>query len=150
MNAVWAFLNNSDKLRKWLFIYWLVSPFLFMGYALMMSQTASVDLREVLNEPTMAIAFLTSCMTLIMAGMLKGASSENEKTEKVFGIYAVVQQLLVGNLIGALLSYFFARSLWLAPTAPFAPRLKWVLLPGMVLIGFLSLMVILIAVNRVL
>ncbi|WP_188359022.1 cell shape determination protein CcmA [Rothia aerolata] len=147
---MWAFLNNSDKLRKWLFIYWLVSPFLFMGYALMMSQTASVDLREVLNEPTMAIAFLTSCMTLIMAGMLKGASSENEKTEKVFGIYAVVQQLLVGNLIGALLSYFFARSLWLAPTAPFAPRLKWVLLPGMVLIGFLSLMVILIAVNRVL
>lgn len=150
MNAVWAFLNNSDKLRKWLFIYWLVSPFLFMGYALMMSQTASVDLREVLNEPTMAIAFLTSCMTLIMAGMLKGASGENEKTEKVFGIYAVVQQLLVGNLIGALLSYFFARSLWLAPAAPFAPRLKWVLLPGMVLIGFLSLMVILIAVNRVL
>lgn len=142
MNSIFYALRNTQKLRTFMFWYWIISPFIYFSYQYAVSQTAQVSIREMLNEPAIALAFITSCISIIMAGLLRGAEVENESTERIFGIFAVVQQLLVGNVPGFLLSYFYTRSLWDATGEPFAPRMKWALLGGMALIGFLSFLVL--------
>lgn len=125
-----------------MFWYWIVSPFIYFGYQYAVSQTSQVNMKEMLNEPAIALAFLTSCISIIMAGMLRGAEVENKNTERIFGVYAVMQQLLVGNAPGALLSYLYTRSLWGVAREPFAPRLRWILGGGMALLGLLSALVL--------
>lgn len=147
MNSFLYALRNTQKLRTFMFWYWIVSPVIYFAYQYAVSQSAQVNIREMLNEPAIALAFLTSCISIIMAGLLRGAEAENESTERIFGIFAVVQQLLTGNLPGFLLSYFYTRSLWGALREPFAPRLRWVLLGGMGLLGLLSLLVLVANIN---
>lgn len=142
MNSILYALRDTPKIRMFMFWYWLISPFIYFGYQYAVSQTAQVNMKEMLNEPAIALAFLTSCISIIMAGMLRGAEAENKNTERLFGIFAVVQQLLVGNTPGAILSYFYTRSLWGAAREPFAPRLRWVLWAGMVFLGLLSSLVL--------
>lgn len=140
MNAILYALRNPDKLRTFLFWYWLISPLVFFFYQYAVSSGEGVAFQEMLQQPAIALAFLVSCMSLIMAGLLKAAETENELTERNFGIFAVAQQLVTGNLPGFLLSYFYVRSLWESGGEPFAPRLKWVLVAGMALLGFLSVL----------
>lgn len=142
MNSVLYALQDTQKMRKFMFWYWIASPFVYFGYQYAVSQTAQVGIKEMLNEPAISLAFLTSCISIIMAGMLRAAETENKNTERIFGIFAVAQQLLVGNMPGALLSYFYTRSLWGASREPFAPRLRWVLWGGMALLGLLSALVL--------
>ncbi|WP_421083162.1 cell shape determination protein CcmA [Rothia nasimurium] len=140
MNAILYALRDTDKLRTFLFWYWIISPLIFFFYQFSVSKGTGVTFQEMLQTPTVALAFLVSCISLIMAGLLRAAESENELTERNFGIFAVIQQLLTGNLPGFLLAYFFTRSIWEAGGEPFAPRLKWVMVGGMALLGFLSLL----------
>ena len=139
MNSLLYALRDTHRLRTFMFWYWLISPFIFFFYQFAVSRGENVDFREMLNEPAIALAFIVSCMSLIMAGLLRAAETENENTERIFGMFAVVQQLLTGNIPGFLLSYFYTRSLWGEQRDPFAPRLRWVLLGGMCLLGLLSL-----------
>lgn len=147
MRTILAFLNNSAKLYQYLLAYWIISPLLYLGYAALIAQNSGTSFRELLNNPTVALAFLISCMTLILAGLLKLARSENENTLRLFAIYSTIQQLIVGNLIGVLLSVFLARSLWWEQREQFGPRFKWVLVAGMVLIAFLTFLVLLAGMN---
>ncbi|WP_346844955.1 cell shape determination protein CcmA [uncultured Rothia sp.] len=147
MNNLLAFINNPQKLYKTLLGYWIITPLLYLAYAYFIARETHTDVREFLNTPTVALAFLVSCMTLVMAGLLKLAASENENTLRIFTMYAAFQQLLVGNLIGLLLALFLSRTLWWEQRERFAPRQRWVLLTGMGLIGFLALLVVLIGLN---
>lgn len=147
MTSIFALINNSQKLSKFLFGYWLITPILFMIYVWMTAQSSGTEFKELLNQPTVAIAFLIACMTLIMAGMLKLTQRENPNTTRLFAIYAAVQQLLVGNLVGVLFSYFLVRALRFEQRERFAPAFRWVLVGGMALIGFLSILVLMIALN---
>ncbi|MBF0808739.1 cell shape determination protein CcmA [Rothia nasimurium] len=147
MNALLYALRDTQRLRTFLFWYWLISPFIFFFYQFAVSRGENVDFREMLNEPAIALAFIVSCMSLIMVGLLRAAETENENTERTFGMFAVAQQLLTGNIPGFLLSYFYTRSLWDAPREPFAPCLRWVILAGMALLGLLSLLTLLAYIN---
>lgn len=142
MNAILYALRDEEKMRTFLFWYWIISPFVFFFYQYSVSSSSGVSLQEMLTQPEIALSFLGACMSLIMAGMLRGAESENEVTEKTFGIFAVVQQLLVGNILGFALSFFYTRTMWDAGGEPFAPRLRWVLIGGMALIGLLTALTI--------
>lgn len=142
MNSLLYILSNTQKLRTFMFWYWIISPILYFAYQYAVSQSAQVSIEEMLNEPAIALAFMTSCISIIMAGLLRGAEAENESTERIFGIFAVVQQLLVGNIPGFLLSYFYTRSLWEATGDPFAPCLRWIFVGGMVLLSLLSVLVL--------
>lgn len=142
MTSLFYALSNTQKLRTFMFWYWIISPILYFAYQYAVSQSAQVSIEEMLNEPAIALAFMTSCISIIMAGLLRGAEAENESTERIFGIFAVVQQLLVGNIPGFLLSYFYTRSLWEATGDPFAPRLRWIFVGGMVLLSLLSVLVL--------
>lgn len=144
-------LRDPNKLRTFLFWYWIISPFIYFIYQFALSASTGADIRTLLHEtPIVALAFLTACMSLIMAGMLKLAQSENEGTERTFAIFATAQQLLVGNIPGFLLGYFFARSLWDEMGHPFAPRYRWVLVGGMVLIALLTVLTVIAHVNLLL
>ncbi|MDY3049003.1 MAG: cell shape determination protein CcmA [Rothia sp. (in: high G+C Gram-positive bacteria)] len=147
MNALLYALSDTNRLRTFLFWYWLISPLIFFFYQFAVSQGEQVDFRQMLNEPAIALAFMVSCMSIIMTGLLKAAETENEGTERIFGIFAVIQQLLTGNIPGFLLSYFYTRSLWQERGYPFAPRLRWVLIGGMALLGFLSGLTLLAYIN---
>ena len=149
MTAILNFLQNEKRISQWLFWYWMVSPLLFFLYTYMQVVNADVTFREALNNPNIALAFLTSCMSIITAYLLQVARQENENTERVFSIFAIVQQLLVGNVIGFMLSFFLARALWLFPRETFAPsKMRWVLLGGMVFLSFLTLLTLIARYNQ--
>lgn len=140
MSAIWAFLNDTAKLRKALIIYWCVVPAAFIAYALLTAGKLGLDFRAFLADPTIALTFIICCMMPIQVALLLLARRCNEHTEKAFAIFAGVQQLVVGNVLGALLSYFLARSLWWAPREPLGRPHRAVMLGGTALIGFLTLL----------
>lgn len=148
MTAILSFLQDGQKLSKWLFLYWLISPFAFFLFVYMNSSQGGATFRETLQSAPVALSFLTSCMSLIMAYLLKVAREENENTERIFAMFAVIQQLLVGNPIGFFLAFCLARALWLAPREKFATGIpRWVLLGGMVLLSFLTLLTVIAHLN---
>ena len=68
MNALLYALRDTQRLRTFLFWYWLISPFIFFFYQFAVSRGENVDFREMLNEPAIALAFIVSCMSLMMVG----------------------------------------------------------------------------------
>lgn len=151
MTALLYALRDPNKLRTFLFWYWILTPLVFFIYLLGLTTSSGLDLRAHLNQtPYVALAFLISCMSLLLAGILKLAHTENEGTERTFAIFATAQQLLVGNIPGFLLSYFYARSLWDERGYPFAPRFTWVLIASMAIIGLLSLITVMANINLLL
>lgn len=147
MNAILFALQDSQKMRTFLFWYWIISPLIFFFYQYSVAASSGVAIQQMLQEPGIALAFLSACMSLTMAGLLRASQVENERIEGRFALFATVQQLVTGNILGFLLSYFLTRSLRDVADEPFAPRLKPVLLAGMVLMGLLSLLLIIANIN---
>lgn len=148
MTAILSFIQDEKRLAKWLFLYWLISPFAFFLLVYMNASHAGSSFRENLQSAPVALSFLTSCISLILAYLVHVAQGENENTLRIFAVFAVVQQLLVGNPIGFLLSFFLARALWLVPRDGFSQGVsRWVLIGGMVFIGFLTLLTAFAQVN---
>lgn len=149
MTAILNFLRDEKRLSRWLFWYWMISPFVFFLYTYVQVAQTGTQFREALNQPNIALSFLTSCMSIVTAYLLKVAHEENAHTERSFSIFTIVQQLLVGNLVGFLLSFFLARALWLFPKETFAPsKMRWVLIGGMVLLSFLTLLTLIARYNQ--
>lgn len=149
MNAVINFLESPSKLKMVLFWVWMASAGGFVLYAYMQSNTVGQSFQETLQHGPIALSFLIACMSVIQAVMLKAADAENENTVRIFSIYSVIQQLLVGNVIAALIAFFLVRSLRFEDrTEPFAPRYKWTLWGGMALMGFLTLLTLIARYNQ--
>lgn len=150
MTAILNFLRDETRLSKWLFWYWMISPFVFFFYTYLQTASTGTDLKGALEHPNIALSFLTSCMSIITAYLLKVAHEENERTERIFSLFAVVQQLLVGNVIGFALSFFLARALWLFPRETFAPSkmMRWVLIGGMSLLSLLTVLTLIARFNQ--
>ncbi|GAA1744934.1 cell shape determination protein CcmA [Rothia terrae] len=148
MRALLLLLSDSAKLTKILFWYWLLSAGAFVLFAFTQASSTSTSFEQTLQQPSIALSFLISCMSIIQAVMLKMAHSENENTVRIFSIFSGVQQVLVGNIPAALLSYFLARSLHDAPREPFAPTWRWVLIGVCILLSFLTFLTLLARYNQ--
>lgn len=149
MNAIYNFLDNSSRLKTVLFWVWMVSAAGFILFAYIQSSTVGQSFQETLQHPAIALSFVIACMSVIQAVMLKLADSENEQTVRVLSIYSLIQQLLVGNLIAAVLAFFLMRSLrYEDRDQPFAPQWKWSLIGGMVLLGILTLLTLIARYNQ--
>ncbi|MBM7051164.1 hypothetical protein [Rothia sp. ZJ1223] len=149
MNAIYNFLENSSRLRTVLFWVWMLSAAGFVFFAYTQSMTVGQSFSETLQHPAIALSFLVACMSVIQSVMLKVAESENPQTVRLFGIFSVVQQILVGNLIAALVAFFLVRSLRFEDrTEQFAPQWRWALVGGMVLIGVLTLLTLIARYNQ--
>ncbi|MDO4253261.1 MAG: hypothetical protein Q4C74_08510 [Rothia sp. (in: high G+C Gram-positive bacteria)] len=144
MKAVQNFLTDSSKLSASLFYYWLIAPLVFLTCVFLLTNSGSNSFRDMLQEPTVTLSFMAACMSLILAGLLKLAQRTGPHSLKTFCLVASLQQLLVGNLIGLVLSFCLFWSLcgqaW--------PRQKNpLLLLGMVFITCLSLLISLLSIN---
>ena len=99
---IFAALDDDRKLRRFLFWYWLLVPFALFAWILLGAANSNMTFQQALNIPFFAVAFLNGCLTILLAGLFKLAGSENERTERVFTLYALAVQIVVGNLPGAL------------------------------------------------
>ena len=140
---IFAALDDDRKLRRFLFWYWLLVPFALFAWILLGAANSNMTFQQALNIPFFAVAFLNGCLTILLAGLIKLAGSENERTERVFTLYALAVQIVVGNLPGALACYLLLRATrdW-DETEKFAPTYRWVLIAAMVFLGMVSLLVL--------
>ena len=82
--------------------------------------------------PFFTVAFMNGCLSLLLGGTLKLAGIENERTERAYALYLIILLAVIGNLPGALLSFFLFRSLRFGNLeGELAPRYRWVLLAAM-------------------
>lgn len=88
------------------------------------------------------MSFLNGCLSILFAGLLKFAASENEHTERMIAFYTLVMLVFAGNLPGALLAFFLWWALREAPEEPFAPNYRWVFIASMIFLGLVTLLVL--------
>ena len=135
-------IDDTEKMRKYLFWYWIITPAAIFAWIMLGAGNAGTDLRGTLNNPFFAVAFLHACWTLLMAGLLKLAGIENESTERTFALYALIMELVTGNIIGASLSFFLFRSLRFTEREEFAPKYRWILIAAMVFMALVAAMIL--------
>ena len=105
-----------------------------------------MDFQAALKIPFFTVAFLNACLSLLLGGTLKLAGAENERTERAYALYLTVLLVIIGNLPGAILSFFLFRSLRFGNLeSELAPKYRWVLLPA--LFFYVLVTVVLFAVN---
>lgn len=91
--------------------------------------------------PSLAVAFLVCCILLVMAFILHSvfAMKEEVKTLRSFVLFAVIQQLMTLNFIGAGISYLYYR---IIPKAEKTDKIKRspLILALVILVAVLSLL----------
>ena len=126
MTAIFALIENTEKMRKYL--------------------NSQMDFQAALKIPFFTVAFLNACLSLLLGGTLKFAGAENERTERAYALYLTVLLVIIGNLPGAILSFFLFRSLRFGNLeGELAPKYRWALLPALVF--YVLVTVVLLAAN---
>lgn len=99
--------QKMDVWQKLLIGYWLVLPLIFLLYLFLTASRMNVQFSDVLVQlPGFTISFLLSCLMWI-----QGIVFIRTKTEMrgKFLFFAIIQQALTLNFIGAIFSYFALR-----------------------------------------
>ena len=127
MTAILALIDNSEKMRKYLFWYLMIIPALLFLWIAVGAATSQMSFQDAMKIP-----FMNGCLSLLLGGTLKLAGIENERTERAYALYLIILLAVIGNLPGALLSFFLFRSLRFGNLeGELAPRYRWVLLAAM-------------------
>ncbi|WP_413042259.1 cell shape determination protein CcmA [Rothia dentocariosa] len=142
MIAILELINNPQKMRRYLFWYLIIMPLALFAWILLGAANSGLDFKAAINIPFYAVAFLNGCLSILFAGLLKFAASENEHTERMITFYTLVMLVFAGNLPGALLAFFLWWALREAPEEPFAPNYRWVFIASMVFLGLVTLLVL--------
>ncbi|GAB2026158.1 hypothetical protein [Lactovum odontotermitis] len=106
------------------------------------SVQSELPYKEIITEmPSLAVAFLVCCILLVMAFILHSvfAIKGEVKTLKSFVLFAVIQQLMTLNFIGAGISYLYYR---IIPKAEKTDKIKRapLILALVILVTVLSLL----------
>lgn len=143
MNSIFVALTDGHKIRRFLFWYWLLIPFALFAWIGLAAVNSNSTFQEAIKIPFFAVAFLNGCLSILLAGLFKLAGSENARTERVFTLYTLIIQILVGNLPGALGSYLFLRAtLGEDDGERFAPTYRWVMILAMAFLALVSLLIL--------
>ena len=114
MTAILALIDNSEKMRKYLFWYLMIIPALLFLWIAVGAANSQMSFQDAMKIPFFTVAFMNGCLSLLLGGTLKLAGIENERTERAYALYLIIflfRSLRFGNLEGEL-----------------APRYRWVLL----------------------
>lgn len=107
--------TNPNRLQKILLTYWVVSPILFYVYLFISSITKAVAMQDLIQYvPGVALGNLIACLMLFQAAVLFFVSRFSQSKEGLLGQFifiSVFQQLITGNIIGAVLTFFLRRAL---------------------------------------
>lgn len=132
MTAILALIDNSEKMRKYLFWYLMIIPALLFLWIAVGATNSQMSFQDAMKIPFFTVAFMNGCLSLLLGGTLKLAGIENERTERAYALYLTVLLVIIGNLPGALLSFFLFRSLRFGNLeGELAPRYRWALLAAM-------------------
>ena len=132
MTAILALIDNSEKMRKYLFWYLMIIPALLFLWIAVGAANSQMSFQDAMKIPFFTVAFMNGCLSLLLGGTLKLAGIENERTERAYALYLTILLVIIGNLPGALLSFFLFRSLRFCNLeGELAPRYRWVLLAAM-------------------
>lgn len=108
------------KVRKMSFYssliaYWLILPILFSFYLAMKMLMMGIDFQTLLTQNlTVTVLLLIALLNPFSAYFLLNTSGKDRKRNQPVGFYLkamLVQQLLVGNLVGAVLVFFSFREM---------------------------------------
>ena len=133
MTAIFALIENTEKMRKYLFWYLMIIPALLLLWIVLGAANSQMDFQAALKIPFFTVAFLNACLSLLLGGTLKLAGAENERTERAYALYLTILLVIIGNLPGAILSFFLFRSLRFGNLeGELAPKYRWALLPALV------------------
>ncbi|MFS7389704.1 hypothetical protein AB6884_09440 [Carnobacterium maltaromaticum] len=108
------------KVRKMSFYssliaYWLILPILFSFYLAMKMLMMGIDFQTLLTQNlTVTVLLLIALLNPFSAYFLLNATEKDRKRNQPVGFYLkamLVQQLLVGNLVGAVLVFFSFREM---------------------------------------
>lgn len=95
--------------RRLLMIYWLILPLLFVTYLVLKSQMLQLNMDQILiQEPHLSVMLLLALLTPLSSYVLRELSQQDQlgtSFAKLFFKFSIVQQLIVGNLIGGGLAY---------------------------------------------
>ena len=133
MTAILAFIDNTEKMRKYLFWYLMIIPMLLLAWIALGAANSQMDFQSAIKIPFFTIAFLQACLSLMLGGTLKLVASENERTERAYSLYLSILLAVIGNLPGALLAFFLYRSLRFGDLeGQIAPTYRWAFIPALV------------------
>lgn len=102
--------------KKMLIGYWLLVPACFYLYLFMTSSMRQVAATELItNVPGITIAFLMASLMLIQSATVYFVQQISTSHEGLLGKYlsfSLFQQICTGNIVGAIICYFYKRSLY--------------------------------------
>lgn len=141
---------RSLNYKKLLIGYWIIVPILFYLYLFLISLLGEASLETILlNSPSMAISMLITSLLLIQLLLLiyvQHISSSKTGILGKFLWYVVLQQVLTGNILGAILAFFYERSLpELSETNTKSEKI--IVIAVSIFIGFISSIVLFIKFN---
>lgn len=113
-----AKLNPTVRNKKYyqlLSVYWLILPVLFLSYLVLKAGMEKMSIQEVLMaNPLLAVMLLLSLVTPFSSLFLLKLPESEKSLSKAAGSFikfALVQQLVVGNLLGVGLCFLTLKEL---------------------------------------
>lgn len=109
------FWNNSVKLKRILFIYWLMIPVLFGSYVFVFAAVKNVSVTALFtNIPSLALTSIVALLSFFQVFILYKSKNSSNYRQSFFGVFlkfSMIQQLCSLNVIGLLLCILVYRSL---------------------------------------
>jgi len=81
VTAILALIDNSEKMRKYLFWYLMIIPALLFLWIAVGAANSQMSFQDAMKIPFFTVAFMNGCLSLLLGGTLKLAGIENERTE---------------------------------------------------------------------
>lgn len=135
----------QNRWQKLLLSYWLAVPVLFYGYLVLMTLRDQVTISQlIVNIPGMTVGFLITCLMLMQAVILYAVSQSSVSKSGLLGKFlwfSLVQQILTGNIPGAILSFLAERRLYDVAEKTDG-KTKLTVYAGMAFVGLISVLVL--------
>ncbi|MGY3765488.1 hypothetical protein ACWOAH_02915 [Vagococcus vulneris] len=105
-------IKQTNLWRRVLIGYWLLIPVVFLSYTGLTAIKLSVSFQQLLTDSgTFAVGLLLICLMLVMALMMMMIDSQHEVLLKKYLVFAMIQQVVTLNVIGAVAAFLYYRTL---------------------------------------
>ena len=121
MTAILALIDNSEKMRKYLFWYLMIIPALLFVWIAVGAANSQMSFQDAMKIPFFTVAFMNGCLSLLLGGTLKFAGIENERTERIRCTWPFCWLLLVTCPVRSSLSSSTVPCAWVTWRASLLP-----------------------------
>lgn len=130
--------------------YWVIVPIAFYLYLLITAGMEKLSINELLiTNPGLTVATLIASLLLIQFALLVYVQNISSSKNGLLGKYlwfAIIQQILIGNIFGAGMAFFYERGLN-SFSETNSTNEKLITILSCLFIGAISLLVLLISIR---